>query len=87
MNNDKHLLTQKIISPQQLIEHIRENGVKEYHFVIPEDKLSEKFVKYAESFSSKNFGKNIFDIEIMDSNEYLHLSKPKAFRKYINEKK
>ena len=85
MNNDRDLLTKRIINQRQLVEHIKSNGIKQYNFVIPEDKLSEKFVNYVESFSKKNFGKNIFDIEIIDLNKYLLIEKPKGFRKYFNK--
>ena len=78
-NADKDVMKDYIRNDKQLIKHIKEQGVKQYRFVIPDDKMAGEFMDFAEDFAMDNFDENLFDFEVIDPVKYAHIRKPANF--------
>ena len=51
------------ISGNEFVNYLKESG-KTYHFEIPDNELAKEFIRFAEEFAEKNFGKLIFHFKI-----------------------
>ena len=52
-----------IINRKEFREYLRKNS-KTYHLEIPDNELAKEFIRFAEEFAEKNFGKLIFHFKI-----------------------
>ena len=65
---------------KELIEYLNSQSEdKIYRFVIPDNKMADKFIDFANEFEEEYLDRDMFEFEIIDAKKYAHIEQPKSF--------